>query len=103
MRITIKGSPRELAELAKALNGDEIAAEKRAEIPPLLTELSDVEETIKRNREVIAALREMNKVVNQGKENAPQAGAAEQDIPLVHFKPKFEEWIKIAKEANSDE
>ncbi len=80
MKITIKGSPKELAELAKALNGGEIAAEKRADIPPLLTELSNVEETVKNNREVIAALREMHKVAKQDKENAPQAETAEQKI-----------------------
>lgn len=57
MKITIEGSSRELAEIAKVLN-IAATAEKKAGIPPLLTELVGEKFT--------------------GKENAPQMEVAEQ-------------------------
>lgn len=42
MKITINGSPKELAELAKALVSAEDEV-KKADLPPLLTELADEE------------------------------------------------------------
>jgi len=75
MKITIEGSPRELAELAKVLNGGETAAEKMAELPLLLTDLSEDEKI----KELAEAIR------NVGKENAPQAVTAEQGVPFIPF------------------
>lgn len=57
MRITIEGNSKELAKLAKVLNGA-ATAEKKAGIPPLLTELVGEKFT--------------------GKGNAPQVEVAEQ-------------------------
>lgn len=89
MKITINGSPKELAELLNLLGGTENEAEK-AEFPPLLTELAEDEKI----NELAEAIR------NADKENAPQAETAEQDIPFIHFKPRFEEWIRIVRETN---
>lgn len=89
MKITIKGSLKELAELAKVLCDAE-NKEKNADFPPLLTELAEDEKI----NELAEAIR------NADKENAPQAETAEQDIPFIHFKPRFEEWIRIVREAN---
>lgn len=68
MKITINGSPKELAELAKA----HVSAEKevkKADLPPLLTELVE-DEKINNLAEAIR---------NADKENAPQAETAEQE------------------------
>lgn len=69
MKITIEGSQSELAELAKVLGGME-NAEKKHELPPLLTELAKDGKI----NELAEAIR------NAGKENAPQVEAAEQKI-----------------------
>ncbi len=97
MKITINGSPKELAELLDTLGGME-NAEENHELPPLLTELSknkntnlffgdahdqtsdDIAETIRHNREIISTIKKMNEAVKQRKENAPQAETAEQKI-----------------------
>lgn len=50
MKITINGSPKELVELAKLLDGAD-NEEKKADIPPLLTELNE-NSTIVRNAKV---------------------------------------------------
>ncbi len=92
MKITINGSAKELTELAIALSCME-SDEKKADFPPLLTELAEDEKI----NELSEAIR------NAGKENAPQVKAAGRDIPFIHFKPRFEEWIRIVREANEDE
>lgn len=69
MKITIKGSPMELAELLTVLNGGEVAAEKKAGFPPLLTELAEDEKI----NELAKAIRSTDE------ENAPQVEAAEQE------------------------
>lgn len=84
MKIIIEGSPKELAKLAAVLNGA-ATAEKKTEIPPLLTELSG---------------KEFSEVAGKG--SAPQAETAEQDITFASIKPRFEACIKRIKEANSD-
>ncbi len=148
MKITIEGSPKELAELAKVLNGGETAAEIRCLMEHTITFTDDElytlrysiaqriarhEDLISRARDPIAIknlsenlatlqaiadkitllpkcdeddeqINELAEAIrNTGKENAPQAETAEQDIPFIHFKPRFEEWIKIVKEANLGE
>lgn len=92
MKITINGSAKELTELAIALSCMESEA-KRADLPPLLAELAEDEKI----NEPAEAIR------NANKENTPQEKTAERDIPFIHFKPKFEEWIRIVREANEDE
>lgn len=77
MKITINGSPKELAELLDALGGME-NAEKKEELPPLLTELAEDEKI----NELAAAIR------NAGKENAPQVEAAKQEQSLMPFLTK---------------
>lgn len=74
MKITIEGSSRELAEIAKVLNGA-ATAEKKAGIPPLLTELTG--EKFSGDDDKINELAEA--IQNAGKENAPQVEAAEQE------------------------
>lgn len=94
MKITIKGSLKELSELAKAFSGAK-TVEKNADFPPLLTELAknkntnlffgdghiqtgdEIAATIKRNHEIINRFAEA--VRNADKENAPQTEAAEQE------------------------
>ena len=85
MKITINGSPKELAELARALNGVESKA-KKADFPPLLTELAE-DEKIK----VLAGA-----IRNADKENTPQSEAAE------HKKNQevFEKQMKLLSEAS---
>ena len=73
MRITIEGNSKELAKLAKVLNGA-VAVEKKAGIPPLLTELAG--EKFSGDDDKINELAEA--IRNAGKENAPQMEAAEQ-------------------------
>lgn len=68
MKITVNGSPKELAEFARALNGTETET-KKAYFPPLLTELAEDEKI----NELSEAIR------NTDKENAPQAETAEQE------------------------
>lgn len=72
MKITIKCSPKELVEFAKVLGGTE-NAEKKHELPSLLTELAK-DEKINKLAEAIR---------NADKENAPQAEAAEQEVPFL--------------------
>lgn len=103
MKITIKGSVKELSELTKVLVGAE-NKEKNADLPPLLTELVEkkapsFEKLVQQNKATIETLRKNF----ADKENAPQAETAEQDIPFIHFKPRFEEWIRIVREANEGE
>lgn len=91
MKITINGSPEELAELARTLNGMENKT-KKPYFPPLLTELAED-----------AKINELaENIQNADKENTPQEETAERGIPFIHFKPRFEKWIKIVKEANED-
>ncbi len=121
MKITIEGSPKELAELAKVLNGSETAAEKKADIPLLLTELADnnaivrnakvkpiertfasfkpmFEATLKKfyGRDKVDELAEA--IQNAGKENAPQAETAEQNTN----KEIFEKQMKLLSQASKD-
>lgn len=80
MKITIKCSPKELAELITTLpNGAEIKA-KKPYFPPLLTELTEDEKI----NELAEAIR------NADKENAPQAETAEQGRTFASFKSRFE-------------
>ena len=80
MKITIEGSPKELAELISTLpNGAETEA-KKPYFPPLLTDMEDNNCTIKRNRETISAFKKGHELANQCEENAPQEEAAEQKI-----------------------
>ncbi len=72
MKITIKGSPAELAGLAKVLCGAE-SEEKKADFPPLLTELAEDEKI----NELAEAIRSTDE------ENAPQAETAEQEEPFL--------------------
>lgn len=73
MKITIEGSQSELAELAKVLGGME-NAEKKHELPPLLTELAEEEK-----------INELGETIwNADKENAPQAETAKQEfVPFL--------------------
>lgn len=77
MKITINGSPKEIAEFAKALNGTETEA-KKPYFPPLLTDIANSERTIKDTREIISFLKKSKEGAEQGKESAPQAETAEQ-------------------------
>lgn len=89
MKITINGSAKELTELAIALSCME-NEEKKADFPPLLTELAESEnidyiqsgceiaDTIKHTREVISSLKKMKDSAEQNEESAPQIEAAEQ-------------------------
>lgn len=81
MKIIISGSPKELAELARVLNSAENVG-KKAELPPLLTELANDEIS-----KMTAALDEVNKTAKQrsgrGQKNAPQVEAAEQEEDFV--------------------
>lgn len=90
MKITIKGSPKELAELARALNVTE-TKEKKADFLSLLTELAEDGKI----KELAEAVR------NADKEDSPQVEAAEQYIPFIHFKSRFEKWIRMVREANA--
>lgn len=73
MKITIEGSPKEVAELLNALpNGTENNA-KKPYFPPLLTELTENEKI----NELVEAIR------NADEENAPQVEAAEQEVPFL--------------------
>lgn len=78
MKITIEGSPKELAKLAAVLNG-EPTAEKKAEIPPLLTDLvSEKFGGDNKINELAEAIR------NADKGNDPQAETAEQEfVPFL--------------------
>ena len=72
MKITINGSAKELAELARALNGTEPEM-KKAYFPPLLTELAEDEK-----------INELSETIrNADKENAPQAETAEPVLPFI--------------------
>ncbi len=95
MKITINGSPKELAKLARALNGTETRTKKQY-FPPLLTELSDVEKTVNTTREIIASLNKMNETAKQRKENAPKVEAAEQKKK----QEIFEKQMKLLSEAS---
>lgn len=59
MKITINGSPKELAELAKVLNGTETEA-KKADFSPLLTELTNDEKINELAEDIKSALDKMN-------------------------------------------
>lgn len=113
MKITINGSPKELAEFLDALGGME-NAEKKHELPPLLTDLAENKntnlffgdahgqtgdefaETIRRNRETISIIKKMNEVAKQRKETAPQAETAE----LKKNQKIFEKQMKLLSEAS---
>lgn len=94
MKITIKGSPEELAELMKALQ-DGAGNEDKLKKPysaPILEELGEGEK-----------LTELAEVIQTAsKENAPQVEAAEQKRTFAHFKPRFEMWAQLIREANED-
>ncbi|MDE7362961.1 MAG: hypothetical protein K2N38_13620 [Oscillospiraceae bacterium] len=103
MKITIKCSPKEAAELMNALlNGAETEA-KKPYFPPLLTELPDAEKTINTTHEIIASLNKMNEAAKQRKENAPQAEVAERQENQVLSREEAKEIVKCmdtaAKEA----
>lgn len=101
MKITVEGSPKELAILATVLGNAE-NEEKKAGLPPLLTELADtaVPDT---NKEIADMLSAMNaKAAQNARENAaPQVEAAEKEVTFGHFKPRFEELLKRTNEANA--
>lgn len=99
MKITIKGSPKEVSELLETMR----SGAKKADLPSLLTDLVKDEKVNKLAKNLQPALEKMNELAKQRKENAPQEEAAEQDIPFIHFKPRFEEWIRIVREANEGE
>lgn len=86
MKITINGSPKELAELARALNGTETEA-KKADFPPLLTKLAEDEKISELAEDIQPALDKMNEMARQRKENAPQAGTAEQNMEIRFLPP----------------
>lgn len=96
MKITINGSAKELAELARALNGTE-TKEKKPYFPPLLTDIANSERTIKNTREIISFLKKSKEGTEQSKESAPQAETAE------HKKNKefFEKQMNLLSEASS--
>lgn len=113
MKITINGSPKELAELLNLLGSTENEAEK-AEFPPLLTELAENKntnlffgdahsqtgdefaETIRHNRETISIIKKMNGVAKQRKENAPQVETAE----LKKNQEIFEKQMELLSKAS---
>ena len=83
MKITIEGSPKELAELISALpNGAETEAKKPC-FPPLLTELAEDEKINELAKDMRPVLEEMNERAKQHKENAPQVEAAEQETKMI--------------------
>lgn len=102
MKITIKGSSKELAELAKALGGAGNKV-KKTDFPPLLTDMANAESTIKHTREIISSLNKMNEVAKQRKENAPQEEAAEHQENQVLSRDEAKAIVKgmdiAAKEA----
>ena len=112
MKITINGSPKELAELMSVLFDTEPEAKKAKLGNDENVNLffghahgqtgDEIAETIRRNRDTISVIKKMNEVAKQRKENAPQVETTERYIPFIHFKPRFEERIKIVKEANED-
>ena len=95
MKIIIEGSQKELAEYLIKYSGSK-------DLPPLLTDLVKDEKINELAKNIQPALEKMNELAKQRKENAPQVEAAEQDIPFIRFKPRFEEWIRIVRETNSD-
>ena len=97
MRITIEGSSEELARIAKVLNGA-ATAEKKAGIPPLLTELTG--EKFSGDDDKINELAEA--IRNAGKENAPQTEAAEQGRTFASFKSAFEKFLKRVRRTLMD-
>ena len=119
MKITIKGSSAELAELAKVLGGTE-NEEKNADFPPLLTELAENKktnlffgdahgqtgdefaETIRHNRETISIIKKMNEVAKQRKENAPQEEAAEQGDKVGIAKQSINNLRKMISEKTAE-
>lgn len=89
MRITIEGNSKELAKLAKVLNGA-ATAEKKAGIPPLLTELAD--KKFGGDNDKINELAEA--IRNAGKENAPQTKTAERQENQVLSCKEAKEIVK---------
>lgn len=73
MKITIEGSPKEVAELLNALPNGAGVKVKKPYFPPLLTKLTEDEKI----NELAEAIR------NTDEENAPQVEAAEQEVPFL--------------------
>ncbi len=118
MKITINGSPRELAELTEALNGTETEA-KKADFPLLLTELarsnsimknakvkpiertfSDLKPNFQAALEKFCGDKKIDElseaIQNADKVNAPQAETAEQK----KNQEVFEKQMKLLSEAS---
>lgn len=95
MKITINGSPKELAELLDVLGGME-NAEENHELPPLLTELADDEKRNKMANDIQHALVKTTQTAKQSKETALQAEATEQK----KNKEIFEKQMKLLSEAS---
>lgn len=116
MKITIKGSPKELAELAKALGGagNEV---KKTDLPPLLTELvknrapkertfSDFKPHFQAALDKFCGDDKINELAeavrNAGKENAPQEEAAEQSDEVGIAKQSINNLRKMISEKTAE-
>lgn len=96
MKIIIEGSPKELAKLAAVLNGA-ATAEKKAEIPPLLTELAS--EKLSGNDKINELAEAIRNVV---KENAPQTETAEQSGDVGIAKQSIDNLRKMISEKTAE-
>ncbi len=92
MKITINGSLKEVSELFETLRDGAKDAAKKADLPPLLTELAEDEKI----NELAEAIR------NADKENAPQVEAAEQDSNQGFFEKQMELLSQASKDCLSD-
>lgn len=100
MKFIIEGSQSELTELIKRLGGMETEA-KKADFPPLLTELAEDEKINEFTDKMSCALNKMNEGAKQRKENAPQVEAAEQNIAIQHLHDTVDD-IKETVQSISD-
>lgn len=101
MKITIKGSPKELAELAKVLVSTE-NKEKNADLPPLLTELAKNDKINEFAKAMRPALEKINESTKRRKENAPQMDATEQKKNQEVFKKQMELLSKASEFCTGD-
>lgn len=103
MKITIESSPKEVAELMKALLNVAEPTAKKPYFPPLLTEFAEDEKIKEFSDEVSHALNKMNENAKQCKKNAPQTETVERQENQVLSREEAKEIVKCmdtaAKEA----
>ena len=98
MKITIKGSPKEVSELLETMR----SGAKKTDLPPLLTDVEDINDTIKRNRETISAFKKGCELANQCEKNAPQAETAEKEKKQEVFESQMDLLSKASKDCLTD-